>query len=168
MSNEKKLRLQQVAREFKVGFGTVVDFLARKGVNIDATPSTLIDGDTYALIEKEFGGTQRGGERANVRERMNLKQESVTLSNKKDNAPEEEEVVVKSTTMPTAREGHVRHSPRFWAKSTSRQVRRLSLSPHPRRRSPSLLPLLHPRGRSRSPHPRGRSLSLHPHPLSPR
>ena len=142
MSSEKKIRLQQVAREFKVGFGTVVDFLARKGVNIDATPSTLIDGDTYALIEKEFGGGQRGGERANVRERMNLKQESVSLNNKKEAAPEEEEVVVKSTTV-SPREEVRAQQPKILGKidlSTGKKVEPAKPAPAPKQEAPKAVP----------------------------
>ena len=142
MSSEKKIRLQQVAREFKVGFGTVVDFLARKGVNIDATPSTLIDGDTYALIEKEFGGGQRGGERANVRERMNLKQESVSLNNKKEAAPEEEEVVVKSTTV-SPREEVRAQQPKILGKidlSTGKKVEPAKPAPAPKQEEPKAAP----------------------------
>ena len=142
MSSEKKIRLQQVAREFKVGFGTVVDFLARKGVNIDATPSTLIDGDTYALIEKEFGGGQRGGERANVRERMNLKQESVSLNNKREAAPEEEEVVVKSTTV-SPREEVRAQQPKILGKidlSTGKKVEPAKPAPAPKQEAPKAAP----------------------------
>ena len=142
MSSEKKIRLQQVAREFKVGFGTVVDFLARKGVNIDATPSTLIDGDTYALIEKEFGGGQRGGERANVRERMNLKQESVSLNNKKEAASEEEEVVVKSTTV-SPREEVRAQQPKILGKidlSTGKKVEPAKPAPALKQEAPKAAP----------------------------
>ena len=155
MSNEKKLRLQQVTREFKVGFGTVVDFLARKGVNIDATPSTLIDSETYALIEKEFGGTQRGGERANVRERMNLKQESVTLSNKKDNASEEEEVVVKSTTV-SPRDEVRAQQPKILGKidlSTGKKVEPGKPAPAPKQEEPKAAPAPKPEAPKPAPAP---------------
>ena len=92
---EKKLRLVQVAREFKVGLGTITDFLEKKGIK-DIAPNTLVESDVYALLEKEFGGNHLGGERANVRERMNLKQESVSLGDKKEHKSEEQEVVIKS------------------------------------------------------------------------
>ncbi|MBR2061024.1 MAG: translation initiation factor IF-2 [Tidjanibacter sp.] len=167
MSNEKKLRLQQVAREFKVGFGTVVEFLARKGVNIDATPSTLIDGDTYALIEKEFGGTQRGGERANVRERMNLKQESVTLSNKKDNAPEEEEVVVKSTTMPTAREEARAAQPKILGKIDLSTGKKVEPQPAPKKEEPKPAPAPAPKREEPKPAPKKEEPKPAPAPAKP-
>ncbi|MBP3383356.1 MAG: translation initiation factor IF-2 [Tidjanibacter sp.] len=102
---EKKLRLVQVAREFKVGLGTITEFLSKKGIT-DVAPNTLVDSDVYALLEKEFGGNRLGGERDNIRERINLKQESVSLHDRKD-APAQtesfkEEVVIKSTTVAPA------------------------------------------------------------------
>ena len=99
---EKKLRLVQVAREFKVGLGTIVEFLNKKGIT-DVAPNTLVESDVYEILEKEFGGSHLGGERENLRERINLKQESVSLHDRKD-APAQtdsfkEEVVIKSTTV---------------------------------------------------------------------
>ena len=38
MSNERKLRLNQVAREFKVGVSSIAEFLDKKGIKIDSTP----------------------------------------------------------------------------------------------------------------------------------
>ena len=96
---EKKLRLVQVAREFKVGLGTITEFLEKKGIN-DVAPNTLVESDVYAMLEKEFGGNHLGGERDNVRERMSsIKQESVSLGNKKEQPQaEEQEVVVRSSS----------------------------------------------------------------------
>ena len=54
---ERKLRLVQVAREFKVGLATITEFLNKKGIN-DVSPNTLVEADTYALLEKEFGGNR--------------------------------------------------------------------------------------------------------------
>lgn len=99
MSNERKLRLQQVAREFKVGLGKINEFLEKKGINA-LSPNALVEPDVYTLLEKEFGGKRVGGERDNVRERMNLKQESVSLHNKKEtdsrNDSYKEELFVKT------------------------------------------------------------------------
>ena len=101
MSNEKKLRLLQVAKEFKVGIATITDFLAKKGVHIESSPNTLVEPDVYAVLAKEFGGNRSANERVNVRERINLKPESVSLHDKKDSprahdSEFEEEVVIKS------------------------------------------------------------------------
>ena len=54
MSNERKLRLIQVAKEFKVGLNTITDFLQKKGIKTDGSPNTLVEPDVYAVLEKEF------------------------------------------------------------------------------------------------------------------
>ncbi len=78
MSNERKLRLIQVAKEFNVGSSTVLEFLNKKGV--DATPSTLIAPDVYAMLEKEYGENRSNqNERDSVRERIANKPTSVSI-----------------------------------------------------------------------------------------
>ena len=58
MGNERKLRLIQVAKEFKVGLNTITDFLQKKGIKSDGSPNTLVDAETYAVLEKEFGANR--------------------------------------------------------------------------------------------------------------
>lgn len=99
MSNERKLRLLQVAKEFKVGIATITDFLDKKGISIESSPNTQVEPEVYAILEKEFGGNRSAGDRANIRERINMKPESVSLHDKKDSPKEDdfkEEVVIKS------------------------------------------------------------------------
>ena len=74
MGNEKKLRLIKVAKEFNVGLNTITDFLHRKGIEVDSSPNTQIDADTYAIVEKEFGKNRPSGNELDaVREKMNKK-----------------------------------------------------------------------------------------------
>ena len=95
-NNSKKMRLIQVAKEFKVGFNTLADFLQRKGLQSDCSPSSPVSDEVYAALEKEFGrNRQSGNERNAVRERIQQKG-SVSINNDKE---EEQEVVVKSTTI---------------------------------------------------------------------
>ena len=61
MGNERKLRLIQVAKEFKVGLNTITDFLQKKGIKSDGSPNTLVDSETYAVLEKEFGANRAAG-----------------------------------------------------------------------------------------------------------
>ena len=85
MENEKKLRLIKVAKEFNVGLNTIVDFLHRKGVTIDASPNTRIDADTYALLEKEYGANRsERSERDSVREKISQKQTTVSIEEAKE------------------------------------------------------------------------------------
>ena len=97
MDNNRKLRLIQVAKEFKVGFNTLADFLQRKGLQSDCSPSSPVSDEVYAALEKEFGrNRQSGNERNAVRERIQQKG-SVSISNTKEE--QEETVVVKSNVI---------------------------------------------------------------------
>ena len=84
MGNERKLRLIQVAKEFKVGLNTVTDFLQKKGIKSDGSPNTLVDEATYAVLEKEFGANRTAGNaRDSVRERISQKQATITIEQAK-------------------------------------------------------------------------------------
>ena len=100
MDNSKKIRLIQVAKEFKVGFNTLADYLQRKGLQSDCSPSSPVSAEVYAALEKEFGGNrQSGNERNAVRERIQQKN-SVSLNNASQKEDEEdEEVVIKSNVI---------------------------------------------------------------------
>lgn len=101
MGNERKLRLIQVAKEFKVGLNTITDFLQKKGIKSDGSPNTLVDAETYAVLEKEFGANRAAGNaRESIRERISLKQTTITLEEaKKQEREEEKEVVIKSNVI---------------------------------------------------------------------
>ena len=100
MTNNRKIRLIQVAKEFKVGLNTITDFLLKKGINSDGSPNSLVSPDVYAILEKEFGSNRSitGKERDSVREKISLgKKESVTINaSKRDEKDEEQEVIIKS------------------------------------------------------------------------
>ena len=101
MGNERKLRLIQVAKEFNVGLNTITDFLQKKGIKSDGSPNTPVTADTYAILEKEFGANRAAaGARDSIRERISLKQTTVTIEKaKKPEREEEKEVVIKSNVI---------------------------------------------------------------------
>ena len=99
MDNSKKIRLIQVAKEFKVGFNTLADFLQRRGLQSDCSPSSPVSAEVYAALEKEFGrNRQSGNERNAVRERIQSKG-SVSINTQNAKEEEEEEVVIKSNVI---------------------------------------------------------------------
>ena len=90
MGNEKKIRLIRAAKEFNVGLNTIADFLHRKGIEVDSSPNTQIDADTYAVLEKEYGKNRpSGSELDSVREKIN-KKSSVTIEPTPAPQPKEE------------------------------------------------------------------------------
>ena len=90
MENERKLRLIQVAKEFKVGLNTLTDFLHKKGVAIDGSPNTQISNDIYSLVEREFGSNRTNSSaRDSVREKISTKQATVSIEEPKaESAPQ--------------------------------------------------------------------------------
>ena len=49
MTNNRKIRLIQVAKEFKVGLNTIMDYLLKKGVNIDGSPNSPVSPEVYEI-----------------------------------------------------------------------------------------------------------------------
>jgi translation initiation factor IF-2 len=50
----KVKRLRKVAGEFNLGTSTVVDFLAKKGFEVDSSPNAKITPEMYDMLEKNF------------------------------------------------------------------------------------------------------------------
>jgi translation initiation factor IF-2 len=101
MSNEPKIRLNKAAREFNVGFSTIVDFLEKKGFKIENSPSAQLDSAMLEALQKEFGG--KGVKSVNIREKIKHHNETVSLDSKareEGNSDEdfEPEVIIKSGT----------------------------------------------------------------------
>ena len=98
--DNKKIRLIQVAKEFKVGFNTIAEYLQRKGLQSDCSPSSPVSAEVYAALEKEFGGNrQSGNERNAVRERIKQKDSVSINSQSQKEHDDEEEVVIKSSVI---------------------------------------------------------------------
>ena len=88
----KPVRLNKIAREFNLGIQTIVDFLASKGMEVEAKPNTKIDAEAYALIRSNFQDEKAAKEKAvSSANRAVMDRESVTLASaRKTAAPEEE------------------------------------------------------------------------------
>ncbi len=120
MPNERKLRLHQVARELKVGQTTIVEYLEKKGIKVENAPSTLIESHVYELLDKEFGANKV--DTVNIREKINQKLEAVSLGNRKEGTPVEEnpdfrkEVVIKSSVISVKDEVAAMSTPKILGK----------------------------------------------------
>lgn len=143
------MRLNQAAREFKVGVGTIVDVLAKKGIKVEGSPNAVIGPDAYAILEKEFGGNSRGDSRANVRERINMRQETVTLDSRKD-APAKnqddfkDEVVIKTGVI-SAKDEVAARGPKVLGKIDLDAGRRKPEPPKPEAPKPAPAPVQQPK-----------------------
>ena len=104
MSEEvKNIRLSKAAREFNVGTSTIVEFLAKKGFNIDPSPNTKLSPDEYALVVKEYQGEKEVKKNADQLGSIAFKGKTITVeTTEKPKAVEEEEEIVsiKSNILP--------------------------------------------------------------------
>ena len=92
MTLGKTKRLSKLAREFNVGISTIVDFLHKKGFDIDSNPNTKVSEEAVHLLEKEYKSD------------INLKRESekIQLKNQRtrSESTEEDKIEVDKTNDP--------------------------------------------------------------------
>ena len=104
MSEEvKNIRLSKAAREFNVGTSTIVEFLAKKGQNIDPSPNTKLTPEQYALVVKEYQGEKEVKKNADQLGNIAFKGKTITVetTEKPKVIEEEEEIVsIKSNILP--------------------------------------------------------------------
>ena len=106
MSEEvKNIRLSKAAREFNVGTSTIVEFLAKKGQNIDPSPNTKLTPEQYALVVKEYQGEKEVKKNADQLGNIAFKGKTITVeTTEKPKVIEEEEEIlsIKSNVLPKA------------------------------------------------------------------
>ena len=105
MAEDRKVtRLSKAAREFNVGITTIVEFLHKKGVNIDPNPNTKLPEEAYALLVKEYSSdisVKKESEKLILKD-LHRKKETLSI----DDVPSaeaaeeeaEEEIIIKGTT----------------------------------------------------------------------
>ena len=54
MTANETIRISKVVKELNIGIGTLVDFLKKKGIEVDPSPNSKISPDAYVLAQKEF------------------------------------------------------------------------------------------------------------------
>ncbi|MEM7109686.1 MAG: translation initiation factor IF-2, partial [Bacteroidota bacterium] len=64
MSEERTMRLSQVARKLNVGLTTIVDFLAEKGFEVDSSPNSKVTGEQFTMLSREFAASAHEKEEA--------------------------------------------------------------------------------------------------------
>ena len=91
----KPVRLNLIAREFNLGVQTIADFLASKGIEVDAKPNTKIDASAYALVRANFQDEKEAKEKAvSSSSRATVERESVTLASARSRSKPVEEAEV--------------------------------------------------------------------------
>ena len=98
------IRLSKAAKEFNVGKDTIVEFLAKKGFQVDSSPNTKLTADMYALLVKEYQGEKEVKNEAMKLGNLSFKGGSVSVdsalqSQKVVEEEDHEEVIIRSNTI---------------------------------------------------------------------
>jgi translation initiation factor IF-2 len=106
MAEEKTIRLSKAIKEFNLSMDHIVDFLSKKGIQVESNPNTKLPGDAYSLLQKEFQGDKILKEEAQQLTQTKLKRETQVVldasttkksSSKKDD--ESSEILIKNVTV---------------------------------------------------------------------
>jgi len=103
----KATRLSKAAREFNVGISTIVEFLHKKGFDLDPNPNTKLPHEAYLFLVKEYStdiSAKKESEKLILKD-LHRKKESVSIDDfsEKTEAEEgeaEEEILVKDSSVP--------------------------------------------------------------------
>jgi translation initiation factor IF-2 len=93
MTDKKEIRLSKLARDFNVGISTIVEFLKKKGHEIESNPNTKVAPELYDLLVKEYSSdinAKKESEKVNLKG-LREKKETVSLEEESHNEPSEEE-----------------------------------------------------------------------------
>jgi len=75
----KGTRLSKIAKEFNVGITTIVDFLHKKGLDVDSKPNSKVPAEYYDLLLKEYRSDSEIKKESDKLIRSTVKKETISL-----------------------------------------------------------------------------------------
>lgn len=102
----KATRLSKAAREFNVGISTIVEFLHKKGFDLDPNPNTKLPHEAYLLLLKEYSSdlnVKKESEKLILKD-LHRKKETVSIDDFSEKSSgedreREEEVLIKDSSV---------------------------------------------------------------------
>ena len=95
------IRISKVVKEFNIGISTLVEFLKKKGFEVEASPNAKISAEEYKLAQVEFDKEVTLKEESKkVILKVKEKPEAISIDdikNKRREEEEEEEIIIKTT-----------------------------------------------------------------------
>ncbi len=91
MAERKATRLSKAAREFNVGISTIIEYLGKKGHEIDSNPNTKLEPELYELLHEAYSTDQSVKKESEKLTLRNLRERQETLSIDDVRKPEQEE-----------------------------------------------------------------------------
>ncbi|WP_375584910.1 translation initiation factor IF-2 [Cyclobacterium xiamenense] len=90
MSEEKMMRLGQVARKLNVGVATIVESMAKKGFEVESNPNSKISMEHFNMLAKEFRSSAQEKEEASHLSIGKRHNENFTIKAESESEPETE------------------------------------------------------------------------------
>ncbi len=90
MSEEKMMRLGQVARKLNVGIATIVESMAKKGFEVEGNPNSKISQEHFNMLAKEFKSSAQEKEEASHLSIGKRHNENFTIRAESESEPEQE------------------------------------------------------------------------------
>ncbi|MBC3540797.1 translation initiation factor IF-2 [Rufibacter sediminis] len=101
MSEERTMRLKQVATTLNISLTTVVDFLGKKGVEIENKPTSKITPEQFNMLSKEFASSMQAKAEAADLNLPGKKPQPEERPEPKKQAEPEQEMFIKSNQVRT-------------------------------------------------------------------
>ncbi|MGE0587014.1 MAG: translation initiation factor IF-2 [Cyclobacteriaceae bacterium] len=100
MADTKMIRLGQASRKLNVGHNTILDFLSKKGFEVENNPNAKLTGEQFAMLSKEFASSasekrEASGLTIGVKHAENVTIETETEAHRKK-TEEEEQILIKN------------------------------------------------------------------------
>lgn len=105
MAGSKVMRLTKAAREFNIGRETIVEFLEKKGFEIDVNPNTKLSPEMVELLSDEFSAEKSVKEEARKKGLASTKRETISLEDRikpapdMDDADEEQDIIIRGVSV---------------------------------------------------------------------
>ncbi|MEX0881835.1 MAG: translation initiation factor IF-2, partial [Cyclobacteriaceae bacterium] len=90
MSEERMMRLGQVARKLNVGVATIVESMAKKGFEVESNPNSKISMEHFNMLAKEFRSSAMDKEEASHLSIGKRHNENFTIKAESESEPEKE------------------------------------------------------------------------------
>ncbi len=102
MAEKKATRLSKAAREFNVGISTIVEFLKKKGHEVDSNPNTKIPPELYDLLVDEYStdlSVKKDAEKLTMKTfREKAEEKEQVAEGEKESSSDEPELLITDNT----------------------------------------------------------------------
>ena len=109
MTESKSINLLKAAKELNIGIGTAVDFLSKKGFEVESKPNTKLSSEMYDVLLREFQGDKIVKDEAKQIVIGKIRRDEPTpgsaapqesVSSKNDDVTDSDEILIKNVAEP--------------------------------------------------------------------